>query len=74
MFYANENISCKTVNLMTTNLDDYELILIEFSIKTTKWLCIGLYKPPSQNDKYFFDNLSLILNKKTCEYDNYVHI
>ena len=59
---------------MTTNLDDYELILIEFSIKTRKWLCIGLYKPPSQNGKYFFDNLSLILNKQTCEYDNYVHI
>ena len=43
-------------------------ILIESSIKTWKWLCIGRYKPPSQND--FLDNLSLILNKQTCKYDN----
>ena len=49
--------------------DDCEIILIEFSIKTRKWLCIGLYKPPSQNDKYFPDNLSLIFNKVTCQFD-----
>ena len=51
-------------------LDDCEIILIEFSIETRKWLCIGLYKLPSQNDKYFLDNLSLILNKLTCQFDN----
>ena len=47
-----------------------EIILIEFSIKIRKWFCIGLYKPPSQNDKYFLDNLSLILNKLTCKFDS----
>ena len=50
--------------------DICEIILIEFSIKTQKWFCIGLYKPPSQNDKYFLDNLSVILNKLTCQFDN----
>ena len=52
--------------------DDCDITLIEFSIKTRKWLCIGLYKPPSQNDKYFLDNLSLILNKLTCQFDNFI--
>ena len=52
--------------------DDCEMILIEFSIKTRKWFCIGLYKPPSQNDKHFLDNLSLILNKLTCQFDNFI--
>ena len=47
-----------------------EIILIEFSVKTRKWLCIVLYKPPSQNDKYFFGNPSLILNKLTFQFDN----
>ena len=64
--YVNENIPCKMVNV------EGVLILIEFSIKTRKWLCIGLYKPPSQNDKYFVDNLSLILNKLTCQFDNFI--
>ena len=50
--------------------DDCEIILIEFSIKTRKCLCIGLYKPPSQNDKYFLDNLLLILIKLTCQFYN----
>ena len=52
--------------------DDCEIILIEFSIKTRKWLCFGLYKPPSQNNKYFLDNLSLILNKLTFQFENII--
>ena len=50
--------------------NDCEIILIEFLIRTRKWLCIGLYKLPSQNDKYFLDNLSLILNKLNFQFDN----
>ena len=69
--YFNENIPCEMVNVEGFP-DDCEIILIEFSIKTRKWLCIGLYDPPSQNDKYFLDNLSLILNKLTCQFDNII--
>ena len=69
--YVNENIPCKMVNVEGVP-DDCEIILIEFSIKTRKWLCIGLYKPPSQNDSYFLDNLSLILNKLACHFDNFL--
>ena len=50
--------------------DDFEISLIEFFIKTRKWLRIGFYKPPSQSDKYFLDNLSFILNKLTCQHYN----
>ena len=50
--------------------DGFQIILIELSIKTQKWLCIGLYKPASENDKYFLDNLWLILNKLTCQFNN----
>ena len=52
--------------------DDCEIILIEFSIKTRKWLSIGLYKLPSQNYKYFLDNLSRFLNKLTCQFGNII--
>ena len=45
---------------------------MEFSIKTRKCLCIGLYKPPSQNENNFLDNLSLVLNRLTCQYGNFM--
>ena len=69
--YINENIPCKIVSVEGVP-NDCEIILIEFSIETRKWFCIGLYKPQSQNDKCFLDNLSLILNKLTCKFDNII--
>ena len=42
--YINENITSKTVNAEDIE-GDCEIVLIEFSIKTCKWLCIDLYKP-----------------------------
>ena len=45
MFYINENIPCKTVNVEGLS-DDCEATLIELSIKSRKWLYIGLCKPP----------------------------
>ena len=47
---------------------DYcEIILIEFSIKTRKWLCTGLYKPPSQFVSFMrtFD-MECWIKKPTC--------
>ena len=56
--FVNENIRYKTIGAEEVS-DDCEIILIEFSIKTRKWLSVGFYKPLSQNDKYFLGNLSL---------------
>ena len=65
IFYINENISCKTVNFEGLP-GDFEVTLIELSIKNRKWLCIGLYKSPSQNGKYFLENLLLARTKISC--------
>ena len=43
-------------------------------MKNRKWLCIGLYKPPSQNEKYFLDHLSETLDQLTCQYDKTILI
>ena len=69
--YVNENVPHKMVSVKGVS-DDCEIILIESSIKTRKWLFIGLHKPPSQNDKHFLDNLSLILNTLTRPFDNII--
>ena len=32
-----------------------------------KWLCVGIYRPPAQNEKYFIDHLSKTLGQLTCQ-------
>ena len=71
--YVNENIPSKTVNVEGIE-NVCEIILIEFSIETRKWLCIGLYKPPSKNENYFLDNFSLVINRLTWQYENFMLI
>ena len=68
-FYINEIIPCKTVNVEDLP-DDCQVSLIELSIKSRKWLCIGLYKVASQNEKYFLENLPLALTEMPCEYES----
>ena len=51
---------------------DCDIVLIEFFIKTRKWLCIGLYKSLSQNENNFLDNLFPVINKLTCQYENFI--
>ena len=46
------------------------MIMFEFLVKTRKWLCIGLYKSPSQNENYSLDILSKVFSKQTCQYEN----
>ena len=68
MFYINENIPCKSL-ILEEIPDNCKIIFIEFSIKTQNGSVLA-YKPPSQNYEYFLGNMSLILNKLTCKYDN----
>ena len=69
MFYYNENILCNTVNVEGLP-DSYKVTLIELSNKSRKWLCICLYEPPTQNEKYFPEILSFAVAKMSCEYED----
>ena len=68
MFYVDEQIPSKVLSLRSIPMD-IELILLEFTFKNRKWLCIGVYRPPSQNKKYFIDHLSKTLGQLNCQYD-----
>ena len=72
-FYINENIPCKLINDEIVPID-FEIIMFEFLVKTQKWLCTGLYKPLFWNENYFFDILSKVLTKQTCQYENVILI
>ena len=73
LFYISENIPCKPINDEIIP-SDIEMIMFEFLVKTRKWLCIGLYKSPSQNENYFLDILSNVLSKETCQCENVILI
>ena len=66
LFYENQKILSKVLHLHSTP-DDNEIILLEFSIKGLKWL--GAYKAPSQNDKYYIENLPKNFDELTRQYD-----
>ena len=55
-------------------MNKFTVILLEFTVKNRRWLCIGIYRPPSQNEKYFIDHLSKTLGQLTCQHDKTVLI
>ena len=71
--YINENVLSETVNVEGI-AKECEIVLIGFFIKTRRWLFVSLYKPPSQNENNFLDNLYLIKNKPTCQNENFMLI
>ena len=56
MIYVSEDIPIK---LLTKHVlpSDIERIFLELNFRKCKWLLVGTYHPPSQNDHYFFENL-----------------
>ena len=68
MFYVNENLPCKS---LTTKIDNLtETIFLEVNVQSSKWLFVGCYKPPSQNEEFFISNLSKTINAFSTKYDN----
>ena len=52
IFYINEQIASKFPTLESIPRDT-KIILLDFKPKNPERLCIRLYKPTSQNNKYF---------------------
>ena len=73
MCYINENMHPKTGNVEGV-VKEWKIVSIKLSIKTRKWLFIGLYKPTLQNENNFLDNLYLITNRLSCQYENFMLI
>ena len=71
LFYPNENLPGKIINSYNFKKNS-EIILFEFSVSNKKWLLLGNYKPPSQNDLSFINELNLALNFCSPIYENFV--
>ena len=71
LIYVREGIPNRLLNLHTFP-SDIEGLFVEINLRKTKWLLCGCYHPPSQNDKYFFDNLGIALDNYSDKYDKFL--
>ena len=69
--YVNENLPGKITNSYKFK-ENSEIILFEFSVSNKKWLLLGNYRPPSQNDFSFISKLNLALNFFSPMYENFL--
>ena len=64
----NENIPCKS---LTTEIDNLtETTFLEVNVQSSRWVFMGCYKPPSQNEEFFISNLSKTINAFSGKHDN----
>ena len=73
ILYINENIPCKPLSNHPM-FSDLELMAFELHQSKRKWLFLGIYKPPSQNDIECLRRISLILDNYLPMYKNFVVI
>ena len=66
--YGKKNIAPKQLNLKFDK--ETEAIYLEINIRLRKWLIVGLYKPPSQNNSLFLENMSKNLSRYLDSYEN----
>lgn len=67
MFYVNENIPCRVLNI-DFNFNDLETIFLKFYLRNRKCLCVSSYKR-NQNDQYFLDYINKSLTKFSYQFD-----
>ena len=72
LIYVREDIPSKQVKISLAS--DIESIFVELNFRKTKWLLFGCYHPPSQNDEYFFGQLSNYLDQLSHSYEKYMLI
>ena len=71
ILFAKENIPSKVFNTFRFS-EECEIISIDFSISNTKWLLLGIYNPPSQNEALFVEQIKLALDTYSTTYENFL--
>ena len=71
LLYVKENLPGKIISSYKFK-ENSKIILFEFSLLNKKWLLLGNYRPPSQNDLSFMSELNLSLNFCSAIYENFV--
>ncbi len=73
LVYIKHGIIAKELPVMNFP-NDIQVIPIELSIRKQKWLLLPIYRPPSQDQKYFVDAISVIIDKYSAKLENVIVI
>ena len=68
LIYIRSDIPCRQLNKHEFP-DSIEGLFVEINFRKSKWLFLGTYHPPSQNDKFYFKHIGLALDIYTQTYD-----
>ena len=69
MFYISEGIPCKILANQTVS-SNVGMMTIEFHQMKSKWLLLGVYKPPIQSDSEFAEEIIRTLNHYVSSFEN----
>ncbi len=73
LIYVRERAPVKELTPLKTP-KDIECGIIEIDLKKQKWLLITKYRPPSQAQQYFFDEIGKLLDHYCPHYENLILI
>ena len=71
ILYVNEGIPGKLINCQEFK-EGSKIISFEFIVSNKKWLLLVNYKPPSQTELSFINEIKLSLNFITSSYENFL--
>ena len=69
LIYAREDVPFKELSVYKAP-NDIECGIIEISLKKQKWLLFSIYRPPSQPETYFFEEIGKGLDLYSSQYES----
>ena len=51
---------------------DIEILCVEINLSKQKWILLGIYRPPTLNEKQFFENLIRVVDYYSRKFDRFV--
>lgn len=73
MIFVRDDIPSKEIKVNILHFD-IECLFREFNIRKAKWLVVGCYHPPPQNDDCYFYNLNKVLSSLNTNSENFYEL
>ena len=61
LVYIKSHLPSRLLSIHNT-ANDIQVILFEINLRNEKWMSMSIYRPPKQNNQYFLENLSSIVD------------
>ena len=71
LFYIRNGIVAHQLESFTS-AEGIECISFEVNLNKKKWVLLSVYRPPTQSEEIFLDNLGRALDKYSGEFENFI--